>query len=69
VECAEVATAAVNLTCALLGSNSATSVAGLYAAAEAVANSILASANICNEAACDLAGEIQAALDAAVDNK
>ena len=69
VECAEVATAAVNLTCARLGSNSATSVAGLYAAAEAVANSILASANICNEAACDLAGEIQAALDAAVDNK
>ncbi|HCN08681.1 MAG TPA: hypothetical protein DIT01_12170, partial [Lentisphaeria bacterium] len=69
VNCADVADAAVDLTCALLAGNPANSVADLYAAAQTVANSILISANICDEAACDLAGEIQSALDAAVEDK
>ena len=69
VNCADVADAAVDLTCALLASNPANSVAALYEAAQTVANSILISANICDEAACDLAGEIQTALDAALADK
>ena len=52
---------AVNLACAILGENPATSLAELQETANTVVNSLMISANTCEET-CDIGAQIDAAI-------
>ena len=64
VNCQDVATSAVDLACAILGVNPPSSVQDIRATADAIKNSLLISANICDAGNCDVSSEINAAIDA-----
>ncbi len=61
--CADVASAAVAMACIVLDANSATSIQELRDTASTVVDTMLISANVC-EATCDVAAEINTAIDA-----
>jgi hypothetical protein len=63
VSCEDVASAAVDLACVILGASAATSVAELRADADVIVNSLMISANLC-EGECDLGVQIDAAITA-----
>jgi hypothetical protein len=63
VDCDDVASAAVDLACLVLGENIPTSVAETEAAATIIVNTLLISTNVC-EPDCDIGAGIQAAIDA-----
>ncbi|HCN07209.1 MAG TPA: hypothetical protein DIT01_04685, partial [Lentisphaeria bacterium] len=63
VSCEDVASAAVDLACVILGASAATSVAELRADADVIVDSLMISANLC-EGECDLGVQIDAAIAA-----
>ena len=61
--CADVTDAAVALACAILGENPPASVVELQTTSQVIVNTLLISANICEDP-CDISAGIQAAIDA-----
>jgi len=61
--CAEVTNAAVALACEIFGGNPPASVSALEATSQVIVDSLLISANICEDP-CDISAGIQAAIDA-----
>ena len=59
--CADVASSAVDLACAILGENPATSLVELQETANTIVNSLMISANTCEET-CDIGAQIDAAI-------
>jgi hypothetical protein len=66
VSCADVASAAVDLACLVLGESQPTSFGETQAAATVIVNSLEISANIC-ESTCDISTEIDALINAAMN--
>jgi len=64
VSCADVATAAADLACKIMGVSPPSTVSDLQDCAQVIVNSLQISANICDPTGCDIGAEITAALDA-----
>jgi len=63
VNCADVATAAADLACKIMGVSPPSSVSDLQDCAQVIVNSLQISANICDPTGCDISAEITAAIE------